>query len=144
MTRPPPRSTRTDTLCPYTALFRSKRAPQRIVALVGGPALIEDEDVRRTIAIMNDLLTAYRFKAWDAAAQAIVDLAGRRLAQVDLETFANLYRLRIAHFRPQLPPPAWHGVHIAATKSDGRERAAPRLPRPPRTRRTRNRPAQGQ
>lgn len=95
---------------------KGKREPQRIFALLGGPALMEDEDVRSTIAIMNDLLTAYRFQAWDAAAQAIVELAGRRLAQVDLETFGNLYRLRIEHFRRQPPPPDWDGVHIAATK----------------------------
>lgn len=95
---------------------KGKREPQRIFALLGGPALMEDEDVRSTIAVMNDLLTAYRFQAWDAAVQAIVDLSGRRLAHVDLETFQNLYRRRIEQFRCQPPPPAWDGVHSAETK----------------------------
>src|SRR3546814_17639458 len=33
MIRRPPRSTRTDTLCPYTTLFRSQRAPQKVERL---------------------------------------------------------------------------------------------------------------
>src|SRR3546814_17360955 len=39
MLLPPPRSTRTDTLVPYTTLFRSRGAsPLRLVPTVGGPA----------------------------------------------------------------------------------------------------------
>src|SRR3546814_1326379 len=62
MTRRPPRSTRTDTLFPYTTLFRShaqadeeRRAP-RVLALVTGVAagfadlaLVFDADIRREV-----------------------------------------------------------------------------------------------
>jgi adenylate cyclase len=95
---------------------KGKREPQRIFALLGGPELIEDADVRSTIAMMNNLLTAYRLQAWDAAAQASEALSGRRLSHVDLETFRNLYRRRIEQFRSHPPPPAWDGVHSAETK----------------------------
>src|SRR3546814_16051744 len=49
MLRRPPRSTRTDTLCPYTTLFRSSDAGpagQLAVGLrhVGGPALLAADD----------------------------------------------------------------------------------------------------
>src|SRR3546814_6638381 len=40
MIRRPPRSTRTDTLFPYTTLFRS-RAPQRAAGMMKGPRLID-------------------------------------------------------------------------------------------------------
>src|SRR3546814_2758607 len=42
MIRPPPRSTRTDTLFPYTTLFRSERlgAARSPGADVGGPSLV--------------------------------------------------------------------------------------------------------
>jgi adenylate cyclase len=95
---------------------KGKREPQRIFALLGGSELIEDGDVRSTIAIMNDLLTAYRFQAWDAANEAISALAGRRLPHVDLELFRRLYRHRIEEFRRQPPSPAWDGVHSVETK----------------------------
>src|SRR3546814_5812694 len=36
MIRRPPRSTRTDTLCPYTTLFRSVEVKQRVVGLADG------------------------------------------------------------------------------------------------------------
>src|SRR3546814_13405138 len=39
MIRRPPRSTRTDTLFPYTTLFRSAVAEQRLDVLVGPPRL---------------------------------------------------------------------------------------------------------
>src|SRR3546814_17645835 len=52
MIRRPPRSTRTDTLCPYTTLFRSKR---------GGPHT--HEAVRRTIA-EPDLVVEEHVSRW--------------------------------------------------------------------------------
>src|SRR3546814_6115038 len=44
MTRRPPRSTRTDTLFPYTTLFRSNRQPDR---LLGGPTHAPDRHPAR-------------------------------------------------------------------------------------------------
>src|SRR3546814_9259838 len=78
---------------------KGKREPQRIFALLGGPELMEDPEVRSTIAIMHDLLSAYRLQAWDAAVQAVDALSGRRLSHLDLETFRSLYRGRIEQFR---------------------------------------------
>src|SRR3546814_2391047 len=51
MIRPPPRSTRTDTLCPYTTLFRSPRAGWRIASTSCGscwsfPGLVIGELLR--------------------------------------------------------------------------------------------------
>src|SRR3546814_8818182 len=43
MIRRPPRSTRTDTLCPYTTLFRSRKV------------LLVDDDVRNIYALTNVL-----------------------------------------------------------------------------------------
>src|SRR3546814_1712230 len=44
MTRPPPRSTRTATLCPYTTIFRSHGRP------AAGPHLVPQEPARRHAA----------------------------------------------------------------------------------------------
>src|SRR3546814_18293598 len=66
---------------------KGKREPQRIFALLGGPELIEDPEVRSTIAIMQDLLSAYRLQAWEAAEQAVEALSGSRLSHPYLETF---------------------------------------------------------
>lgn len=95
---------------------KGKQEPQRIFALLGGPELLDDTEIRNTTGIMNNLLTAYRFQAWDAAEQAIDALTGRRLPYVDLEIFRGLYRRRIEQFRSQPPGPAWDGVHSAAGK----------------------------
>src|SRR3546814_13894331 len=40
MIRRPPRSTRTDTLCPYTTLFRSPGQAEGIAALSGGTSVL--------------------------------------------------------------------------------------------------------
>lgn len=95
---------------------KGKREPQRIFALLGGAALAEDEEVRRTIAIISDLLTAYRGRYWELALRLIDSLDGHRLPLLDLETFLQLYRGRIAGFREQPPPPDWDGVYTAETK----------------------------
>src|SRR3546814_3203955 len=75
MIRRPPRSTRTDTLFPYTTLFRSAGFPvraadgwqggARILASVAGAAdLLIDElrDARRTGKILRDPLGLHRFQ----------------------------------------------------------------------------------
>src|SRR3546814_2038692 len=50
MIRRPPRSTRTDTLFPYTTLFRSKLADRSIVLQI--LALIDDDIVGRALRIL--------------------------------------------------------------------------------------------
>src|SRR3546814_13553108 len=49
MIRRPPRSTRTDTLFPYTTLFRSAGAPSRPAAPRPGRALVARAAVRRKL-----------------------------------------------------------------------------------------------
>src|SRR3546814_14358239 len=90
--------------------LKGKREPHRIFALLGGPELMEDPEVRSTIAIMHDLLSAYRLQAWDAAVQAVDALSGRRLSHLDLETFRSLYRGRIEQFHRDPPAPGWAGA----------------------------------
>src|SRR3546814_11899842 len=77
---------------------------------------MEDPEVRSTIAIMHDLLSAYRLQAWDAAVQAVDALSGRRLSHLQLETFRRLYRGRIEQFHRDPPAPGWVGVHRAEPK----------------------------
>src|SRR3546814_14411151 len=55
MIRRPPRSTRTDTLCPYTTLFRSRVAD---LELRRGPPSIKSEDARPNAWIYVDLNTS--------------------------------------------------------------------------------------
>jgi len=95
---------------------KGKLEPQRIFALLGGPELVEDAETRNTIARIGDLLTAYRFQAWDAAEQALAAMAGHRLAHIDLVKFRRLYSQRIDDFRREPPLPGWDGVYIAETK----------------------------
>src|SRR3546814_19219482 len=77
---------------------------------------MEDPEVRSTIAIMHDLLSAYRLQAWDAAVQAVDALSGRRLSHLDLETFRSLYRGRIEQFHSDPQAHGWDGVHSTETK----------------------------
>src|SRR3546814_15759678 len=60
MIRPPPRSTRTDTLFPYTTLFRSPIAPSAILFganLPRRPRAMTKEDIRR---VQQDYVAAAR------------------------------------------------------------------------------------
>jgi adenylate cyclase len=95
---------------------KGKREPQRIFALLGAAELAGDGAVRGAIAAMENVLTAYRRQSWDAAIEAVDALAGHRLAGLDLEVFAQLYRKRVEDFRRQPPPPDWDGVYTAVTK----------------------------
>src|SRR3546814_15416444 len=56
MVRRPPRSTRTDTLFPYTTLFRSKDARDLTEGARDGkldPVIGRDEEIRRTIQVLS-------------------------------------------------------------------------------------------
>src|SRR3546814_13449088 len=52
MIRRPPRSTRTDTLFPYTTLFRSPHPEGRVGALIG--AIMEDDEVADAFIVEGD------------------------------------------------------------------------------------------
>src|SRR3546814_3848591 len=61
MIRRPPRSTRTDTLFPYTTLFRSDRcreilAPMALIALVGASETLPDGSLRALVTVAGETL----------------------------------------------------------------------------------------
>src|SRR3546814_17482019 len=86
MIRRPPRSTRTDTLFPYTTLFRSRRCQdlpgQHLFGYVddaGEAHPVTSTDVNEYIhEVMGEDFTAKRFRTWTASAIAyeILVLAG--------------------------------------------------------------------
>src|SRR3546814_16758219 len=85
MIRRPPRSTRTDTLVPYTALFRSRM----LVGVAGGeegqedlliPAEILRDDVGAALDIVQDRAVMLHHPARRAAGAAGVDDAGEIVA----------------------------------------------------------------
>ncbi len=95
---------------------KGKSEPQRIFALLGTAELAEDEEVRRTITGIGDLLTAYRGSQWEAALRVIEDLEKRSLDRLNLPFFLHLYRQRIEDFQANPPPPDWDGVYTATSK----------------------------
>src|SRR3546814_15758102 len=109
MIRRPPRSTRTDTLCPYTTLFRS---------VVGEPS--PDPAVRFVILIGDDDLVARRQRTAECLREDIGVLRGGRaelqLVDIDIQILrqarmagihpgAGLLRGRIQMERLQLESP---------------------------------------
>src|SRR3546814_19027890 len=85
MRRPPPRSTRTDTLFPYTTLFRSNTAPPRLDA-VHRHRLVLDERMEQ----------ANRVRATaDAGHQRIRHLS--ELAPALRDHLATDHRLEVTH-----------------------------------------------
>jgi adenylate cyclase len=95
---------------------KGKREPQRIFALLGPGELAEAEDIRSTIARVNDLLTAYRGCYWDLALRIMEDLEKRQLPRLNMEVFLNLYRGRVEICRVDPPPANWGGVYVAEAK----------------------------
>src|SRR3546814_11707510 len=55
MIRRPPRSTRTDTLFPYTTLFRSRLAPARRYAVARSGGLLDHSDVALGAVVLEQL-----------------------------------------------------------------------------------------
>src|SRR3546814_12962780 len=74
MIRRPPRSTRTDTLFPYTTLFRSSDLVSRR----------HDEDSTVTVSAEDNLLIAYgRMKLYDISQLPVLDKNGEVVGIVD-------------------------------------------------------------
>src|SRR3546814_7801522 len=67
----PPRSTRTDTLFPYTTLFRSEAQPRRLLVIGGGPLGCELAQVFRrfgsSVIIVQDMPLFLPHEERDAA-----------------------------------------------------------------------------
>src|SRR3546814_254132 len=74
MIRRPPRSTRTDTLFPYTTLFRSPQFLQELESVLHRHVPIEQDGVRHvTLASLDRLLAIFGFI--DVKAEAFENLA---------------------------------------------------------------------
>src|SRR3546814_10471183 len=73
MIRRPPRSTRTDTLCPYTTLFRSVLVALQLLGLLHGLVI----DFLVATGLVNDVLGARNHEVL-AGNLAVVAPAGRR------------------------------------------------------------------
>src|SRR3546814_13143021 len=93
MIRPPPRSTRSDTLFPYTALFRSDRVvPRQILLLqeIDGIAFAfvkeRDEDVGA-----RHLILARRLDVQDRALDDALESARRRRVAVPLDQIGRAH-----------------------------------------------------
>src|SRR3546814_13121684 len=90
MMRRPPRSTRTDTLFPYTTLFRSARTDQGFEhALVGFPGIDAPAEIEqvpeRTVGIaLGDDAFERRFAGALDRAEAIADCVRRRHRETEL------------------------------------------------------------
>src|SRR3546814_7315932 len=84
MIRPPPRSTRTDTLFPYTTLFRSRGVllhvqPGRAVRLgaAGAPGRVRGGGIRRTgAAHARDVFAGAEVHRWLLAGEVLQGRAG--------------------------------------------------------------------
>src|SRR3546814_14460793 len=130
MIRRPPRSTRTDTLFPYTTLFRSKRTHLAIVIdeYSGTEGLLTIEDlVEEIVGEIEDehddepepLIVAGENGCWDADARAELDDVGEaidpRLADVDedVDTLGGLAAVLAGH----VPEVGEIPVHPRARKS---------------------------
>src|SRR3546814_1517866 len=85
MIRRPPRSTRTDTLLPYTTLFRSLHAP----------AVDDDLDRRRAAAFRQDVRASARL--WRLPAQA-APLCARQRSEEHTSELQSLMRISYAVF----------------------------------------------
>src|SRR3546814_101335 len=133
MRRRPPRSTRTDTLFPYTTLFRSSYADAerwtgealegegRRVALagrllakrvMGKAAFAQVQDVSGRIQLFlqkNTLEDAYdAFKGWDVGDIVAATGTLMRTKTGELSVKADTLRLLVKSLRPL--PDKWHGL----------------------------------
>src|SRR3546814_19730457 len=99
MIRRPPRSTRTDTLFPYTTLFRSVRDPRR--SFVSGSGLCPP-DRRRGWHARPDLVAQQAPGGVTAAAPR----PSRRGAVLLIAAHHRVTRAALPHRVPSTPPPA--------------------------------------
>src|SRR3546814_6939362 len=74
MRRRPPRSTRTDTLCPYTTLFRSRSPPPAPPGLGGWRSLIGERQARPENARLTKLLRGNSESIIQCSCRGSVDL----------------------------------------------------------------------
>src|SRR3546814_2575601 len=97
MIRRPPRSTRTDTLFPYTTLFRSHRQHRRARRI----ALVEDVDLRPGIAaeLQRDQAQQHRLaRAGRADHHHVADIADMGRSEEHTSELQSLMRISYAVF----------------------------------------------
>src|SRR3546814_13796965 len=97
MSRRPPRSTRTDTLFPYTALFRSAGRPED--RRLGREGIGYDHDLRPDLVVIVDLFADIGVAEPVIGGDAIVrdekifarpgDREARRMADIEVERIAR-------------------------------------------------------
>src|SRR3546814_5218517 len=110
MIRRPPRSTRTDTLFPYTTLFRSARALvlHRPELLPGNLVVVEAAFVQRTLVAGRVAQRLVELELQDVGEEvARVRRVGRHVvlgARVEELLAARLHRRHALVFRLELPP----------------------------------------
>jgi adenylate cyclase len=105
-------------ICAELDLIRvkGKQEPQRIYALLGRGEQGDDVETQGAVAVIDEVLEAYRRQDWPRAQEALTSLGNYHLARLDLSVFAALYRRRIANFAVDPPPADWDGVFVATTK----------------------------
>src|SRR3546814_4615691 len=98
MIRRPPRSTRTDTLFPYTTLFRSLVLLQGLVQLAKHQVLQPGVDRQVQVAAIHR--QRHRLHILDDAAQAVFDdpAAARRRSEEHTSELQSLMRISYAVF----------------------------------------------
>src|SRR3546814_12973493 len=100
MIRRPPRSPRTDTLFPYTTLFRSqpllhRRGRQHVREAVGGARFDPLPDEHRLPARRTEQSVAIGLNM--AAVAEAIDLVGERIGEVDRRQDRKSTRLNSSH-----------------------------------------------
>src|SRR3546814_20124532 len=120
MIRRPPRSTRTDTLFPYTSLFRSdlaRSADKRAIFIAADE--VDMRAVAATAAWFAPELDVFSYPAWDCLPYDRASPTPRVMA----ERLAALHRLQHPAGAPPLLVPTQH--------PDGQPTQTPSLIRPP-------------
>tara|TARA_R110000868_G_scaffold165328_1_gene398313 strand:- start:35582 stop:37897 length:2316 start_codon:yes stop_codon:yes gene_type:complete len=98
---------------------KGKTEAVRIFTLLGDDVLAHEDGFAILRQKHGDMIARYRDQDWDGAETLTHEcrlIASDLMDQVDLTTFYNMYRDRIAAFRNTPPPEDWDGVFIATSK----------------------------
>src|SRR3546814_18430794 len=107
MIRRPPRSTRTDTLFPYTTLFRSIRTCIRIL-MAGVPAGVDLEALRAAVAGVEGVVGAHHLHVWQLDEEAAYFEAHVVIEREDAYRLKEIKRGKIGKARSG--ERGWQGV----------------------------------
>src|SRR3546814_2651254 len=121
MIRRPPRSTRTDTLFPYTTLFRSPQAARAAIDLAPRPPCRQNEQMPRSTVVQHGCRT---MASEDYSLQGITILTSVPMrvqalvaaALLMLSACATPFQSKVSRFQ-QMPAPAGQSFVIQAADS---------------------------